>query len=221
MRNKDIELLKEKALTGKSEIRTFDKNIKLAIESRSADDGSTTLPVIVGYGAVFESPSTGLPWVEILSRNCMDNTDFSQCFGLFNHEENIILGSVRSGSVILNVDDNGLHYQITPPDNDYVRAMYVDPIKRGDVIQSSFRFALDYSDPANPPDEWYYDEENDQVVRKINRIYSVTDVSPVLFPAYDSAESSIRSAMSFNEKRKKEVEEKRSYQDSIAIVNLF
>lgn len=59
-------------------------------------------------------------------RGCMDETDFSSCFGLFNHDENAVLGSVRAGSVELTVDDYGLYYKITPPDSVVVRDLYVD-----------------------------------------------------------------------------------------------
>lgn len=220
MNKEQLEELKKKAKGGAHEIRTFSEGIKLNVEEKRASDGSTTAPIIVGYGAVFGVASTGLWWEEILMRGCMDETDFSSCFGLFNHDENAVLGSVRAGSVELTVDDYGLYYKITPPDSVVVRDLYVEPIRRGDVVHSSFRFSLDYSDPANPPDEWMYDEERDVVVRKINKISRVNDVSPVLFPAYDAAESSIRAATSFDEMREK-AESVKGKKFNFPVYNMF
>lgn len=210
MNKQDIDEMKKNAKGGAFEVRTISELSKLSIDENRSSDGSTASPIIIGYGAVFGVASTGLWWEEILMRGCMDETDFSGCYGLFNHDENAVLGSVRGGSLSLKVDDYGLHYEITPPNNDVVRSLYVEPIRRGDVIHSSFRFALDYSDPENQPDEWIYDEARDVVVRKINKIARVSDVSPVLFPAYDAAESSIRAAVAFDEMREKAEGVKRS-----------
>lgn len=164
------------------------------VELREADEGSTTAPVISGYAAVYDTASTGLGYfTELIMPGAFDETDFSGCIGLFNHDENIILGSVRAGTVKIEVDAKGLRYEITPPSNDYIRNVALEPMRRGDLNNSSFRFSLDWSGPESP-DEWLWDYVNDVAVRKIHKIARVTDVSPVLFPAYDAADSSLRKA---------------------------
>lgn len=170
------------------------------------EEGKT--PTITGYAAVVETPSTGLWWEETILRGAFDGCDFSLCRGLFNHNEEAILGSVKAGSVRCSVDDKGLRYEIDTPDNDIIQAMYVQPIIRGDVDKSSFRFSMDFSNPDAWPDEWIYDEERDIIVRKIKKISSVLDVSPVLFPAYDAAESSVRAASTLLDLHKKAAESK-------------
>lgn len=167
-------------------------------------------PTIQGYAAVVETPSTGLWWEEIILRGAFDGCDFSLCRGLFNHNEEAILGSVKAGTVRCDVDDKGLRYEIDTPDIDIIQAMYVQPIVRGDVDKSSFRFSMDFSNPDAWPDEWMYDEERDIIVRKIKKIASVLDVSPVLFPAYDAAESSVRAASTLLDLHKKAASEEKA-----------
>ncbi len=189
---------------GGSELRSTQE---LVIEARTEDSKT---PTITGYAAVVETPSTGLWWEEIILRGAFDETDFSNCMGLFNHNEDIVLGSVRSGTVRLEVDDKGLRYEIDTPDVQLIQDMYVSPIVRGDVNKSSFRFAMDFSNPEAWPDDWEYDEKRDILIRKIKKIASVNDVSPVLFPAYDAADSSVRTASAIRELHTRADEAKRS-----------
>lgn len=177
------------------EARTFGAKIEL----REMGEDSTTSPVISGYAAVFDEPSTGLWFTEVIMRGAFDNSDFSGCKAVFNHDENIILGSVSGGSLKLEIDERGLKYEITPPDTAYVRDMVIAPMRRGDLDKSSFRFVMDYNDEG--ADTWSWDAVNDVAVRKVNKIARVMDVSPVLFPAYDAADSTVRKAGECSELR--------------------
>lgn len=178
------------------ELRSFTGKMEL----REATEGSTTPAVIFGYAAVFDAPSTGLGWfTETIERGAFDNTDFSNCIGLFNHDENLILGSVKRNSVRVGIDEVGLWYEIDVPANDYIRSIVLDPMRRGDIDSSSFRFQLDDSDPT--AQEWFWNETDYTAIRKIHKIASVLDVSPVLFPAYDAASSSVRKAGEVKELR--------------------
>lgn len=178
------------------ELRSFASNVEI----REMQDDSTTVAVITGYAAVFEEPSTGLGFfTEIIERGAFDESDFTNCIGLFNHDENIILGSVRSGTVKLEIDEKGLRYEIIAPDNDYIRNMVIAPMRRGDLVHSSFRFMLDHE--SGEADTWYWNDNDFTAIRKIHKIASVLDVSPVLFPAYDAASSSVRKAGEVKELR--------------------
>lgn len=171
------------------ELRSFASNIEL----REAGEGQDSGRVIFGYAAIYSERSTGLPWFEeIIMPGAFDATDFSDCAALFNHDENIILGSVRGGSLEIKVDARGLAYEVTPPDNQYITDMVLGPMSRGDLSKSSFRFQMNEDD--REAEEWIWDSVNDIAVRKIHKIARVLDVSPVLFPAYDASESAVRKA---------------------------
>lgn len=197
-----------KSAKNEIEARTFGAQIEL----RAIGDDSTTAPVISGYAAVFEQESTGLWFTEVIMRGAFDESDFSGCKAVFNHDENIILGSVSGGTLKLEVDERGLKYEITPPDTAYVRDMVIAPMRRGDLDKSSFRFVMDYN--QENADTWSWDAVNDVAVRKINKIARVMDVSPVLFPAYDAADSTVRKAGECSELR--EQAEKAEQQDKEA-----
>jgi len=96
---------------------------------------------------------------------------------LFNHDPNIVLGSLRAGTLRLMQTDEGLAYEIDPPET---RADTVELIKRGDVFGSSFSFTV-----GKNGDEWTTDE-NGQSLRYINEVSGLFDVGPVLQPAYES-----------------------------------
>lgn len=161
-------------------------------EKREGDELISTTPArITGHGAVWDTASTGLYFEEIIMRGAMDKADFSNCICLFNHDENMILGSVRARSLELTIDEKGLFYSCTPHDTQIIRDQVLLPMRAGDLNCSSFRFRMPQNDSA---DEWFYDEERNVVVRKIHEISSVLDVSPVLYPAYDAAESAVRNA---------------------------
>lgn len=189
--NKSVEdKIAEIRKKGGIELRSLAEDANVQFTEAGENRSST----IGGYAAVTGVSSTGLWWEEIILPGAFDNTDFSRCLGLFNHNEEAVLGSVKAGTVRCTVDAKGLAYEIDTPQNELIQALYVDPIRRGDVDKSSFRFMLDFSNPDDFPDEWIFDDDNDTVIRKIKRISSVLDVSPVLFPAYDAADSSMRTA---------------------------
>lgn len=182
------------------ELRTLSAKIELRAAAEG-ENNSTTARVIYGYAATFDEPSTGLWFTEIIERGAFDETDFSGCKAVFNHDENIILGSVSGGTLRLEVDERGLKYEIDLPDTQLVRDMVLAPMERGDLDKSSFRFVMDYSDDS--ADTWSWDYVNDVGIRKIHKIASVLDVSPVLFPAYNASDSAVRKAGECQELRER------------------
>ncbi len=179
------------------EVRTVATDFKIELREVAAD--GTEQParaVISGYGAVYDTDSTGLYFIERIVRGAFDRANLDGCICLFNHDENIILGSRRGGSLALTIDDHGLKYDCTPHDTQLIRDQVLTPMRAGDLRNSSFRFTVD-------EDEWNYDYETDIVTRNIISIGEVLDVSPVLFPAYEAADSSVRNAKETKESRNK------------------
>lgn len=142
--------------------------------------------VIEGYGAVFGSPSDGLPFEEWVDPHAFDNTlanaDNVAC--LLNHDVNYLLARSKSGTLKLSVDNVGLRYraEIDPQDSQAVSAWR--KVERGDITGSSFAFRV-------IRDSWSLQEDPP---RRTLLEVELTDVSPVVYPCYKAATASARSA---------------------------
>lgn len=164
-------------------------------EVRTAqEEGAATR--ILGYGSVFDSRSE-LMWGfrEIIRPGAFDSVLNDDVRALFNHDPNFILGRSTSGTLSLSVDDKGLRYEITAPETQTIRDLVLAPMQRGDITQSSFAFRV-----ARDGDDWYQDDEG-VLIREINQISRLLDVSPVTYPAYQAADSAVRSMQAWKDAR--------------------
>ena len=151
---------------------------------------------IIGYGSVFNSRSEPLwGFREIIKPGAFDDVLGDDIRGLFNHDPNFILGRSASGTLSVSVDDKGLRYDIAAPDTQTIRDLVLAPMMRGDITQSSFAFRI-----AHDGEHWYRDDEG-IVIREINRFSRLFDVSPVTYPAYQDADSGVRSMKAWQEAR--------------------
>lgn len=102
---------------------------------------------------------------------------------LFNHDPNQILGRQSAGNLRLSVDSQGLEFEVDLPNttlgND-VREL----VRTGLITGASFGFI-----PGK--DKWSKIEGRS--VRTHTSVRRLLDVSPVTFPAYGTAEVSMRS----------------------------
>ena len=101
--------------------------------------------------------------------------------GLFNHDDNLILGRTGPGTMKLTVDKRGLRYEIEPPETTAARDLLVS-LGRGDVSGSSFAF--------KPDDTSYREQGKVYVIER--RSVKLYDVGPVSFPAYTATEAEAR-----------------------------
>ncbi|MCP9270109.1 HK97 family phage prohead protease [Xenorhabdus sp. XENO-1] len=151
---------------------------------------------IVGYGSVFNSRSEPLwGFREIIKPGAFDEVLNDDVRGLFNHDPNFILGRSAAGTLTVSVDERGLQYTIQAPDTQTIRDLVLAPMQRGDITQSSFAFRV-----ARDGEHWYEDEEG-IVIREISRFSRLFDVSPVTYPAYQEADSAVRSLQAWQEVR--------------------
>lgn len=149
---------------------------------------------IIGYGSVFNTKSEVMwGFREIIMPGAFDDCLNDDVRGLFNHDPNFILGRSTAGTLSLSVDETGLRYDIIAPDTPTIRDLVIEPMKRGDITQSSFAFRI-----ARNGDDWY---ENDDgvIIREIHKISRLYDVSPVTYPAYQEASSTARSLAAWKE----------------------
>lgn len=156
------------------EIRVFTSEIRAVAGGKK----------ISGYAAVFDSLSESLGgFREKIApgafRNSLANGDDVRA--LIDHNPSLVLGRTKAGTLRLEEDSRGLHYEVDPPDTQYARDL-VESLKRGDVDQSSFGF-------RTVEDSWT--TENGEQVRTLLEV-QLFDVSPVTFPAYAATSVGLR-----------------------------
>lgn len=151
------------------------------IEVRSVDAPDSRL--VEGYAVVFESESQDLGFIETIKRGAITQELVDSCdvFAKFNHEDDKVLARSNNGkgSLRLIVDDYGLKYEFEAPNTDLGNTL-LENIKRGEIYQSSFAFALSPNDKS--AQKW--EKRNGILYRTINKIAYIFDVSPVFQPAY-------------------------------------
>jgi HK97 family phage prohead protease len=148
--------------------------------------------IIEGYGAVFYKagdPGTEYRlWEDMIER--IAPTAFDQALrqddpvALKNHDVNLLLGRKSAGTLKLSVDEVGLRYEITAPGTQTGKDT-VTEIERGDMKGSSFAFSVG-------PGDLEYSREGDIYIITV-RSLQLFDVGPVVFPAYESTTTGIRS----------------------------
>lgn len=149
---------------------------------------------ISGYAIVFNKPSKPIPdgdnsFVEIIDPKALENTDLSDVVMLSNHDYSKPLATVKAGTLKLDVDEKGLHFEATLP-NTTDGSDTFENVKAGNIDSASFRF-------ANASDQWSKDE-NGNITRTITNIGDIFEISSVTVPAYD--DSSVEVAKrSFNQ----------------------
>jgi len=171
--------IKNKQMKNNIEIRNISSS---EFEVRESEDGSY---IIEGYGSVFNSESKNLGgFYEYISPDAFRNADMTQTVALINHDNNFPLARSPK-NLQLNIDERGLKYTISLGNQSYARDLY-ESIKRGDITSSSFAFTI-----ADGGDTW--EKRDGKLIRTIDEIDVLYDVSAVTNPAYASATVSARS----------------------------
>ena len=163
------------------EIRNLGE-IRANAESRNVD----------GYALVFNSLSEDLGGFreQILPEAVDGVIEKSDVMAVLNHDQSRgILARSRygNGSLSLEADEKGLRYRFDAP-HTALGDECLEYLRRGDINQSSFAFAVAEDRWDKQPDGTYI-----RTIRRFERLY---DVSPVFTPAY--AETSV-SCRSFDE----------------------
>ena len=161
------------------------KETRRAKEVRSIQNDDGTQKKIVGYAAVFDKPSEDMGFIETIRKGAfVDALKISDARALFNHDTDTLpLGRQSAGTLMLSEDDNGLYFEIIPPDTQTARDL-MTCIDRGDIKEASYGFIVDV-------DEWDYSDK-DVVKRTIIKVREIFDVSPVVFAAFNDTSVALR-----------------------------
>jgi uncharacterized protein len=138
---------------------------------------------IRGYAAVYNSDSEWMGgFYEQIETGAFDDVLDNDVRAYFNHDENLLLGRVSSGTLRISTDKRGLFYEVDLPNTTYANDL-VELMKRGDVNQSSFAFLIE-------KDRW--EQRGGTTYRIIEKVSRLLDVSPVSQPAYPDATSELK-----------------------------
>lgn len=133
---------------------------------------------IAGYAAKFNKYSQDLNgFVERIDSRFFNKSagdGWPHVLARYNHDDNMLLGTSRAGTLRLKIDNNGLYYEVDLPES---RADVFDLVKRGDVPYSSFAFRV-----PQDGDEWGRTDEGYPMRTLITG--QLIDVAPVNSPAY-------------------------------------
>jgi HK97 family phage prohead protease len=155
------------------------------VEFRATDPG---MPRIGGYAILYNTYSMNLGgYVEQAAPGFVDKSlaDAVDVLCRFQHDSDMLLGRVSSGTLRLASDSTGVEYDDDLPDTGYARDL-ASLCKRGDVRNSSFAFRV-----APDGDEWGYTPDGFPL--RTLRACQLVDVAPVVSPGYLDTTSSLRS----------------------------
>lgn len=164
-------------LTSRTELKPVEMRSFKINELRVADENG--LPALTGYASVFDSVTDALEMYgfrEVFRRGAFVKTIHENDIrALIGHDDTLVLGRNRAGTLRLAEDDHGLAVTIIPPDTSYGRDI-VESIRRGDIDQMSIGF-------QSFRERWSREEGKDTELREILEA-KLFDVSVVTYPAY-------------------------------------
>lgn len=132
----------------------------------------------------------------MITPKALKEVDLSNVFLLQNHDYSKPLASTKAGTLKLKVDEVGLHFEATLNETSYAKDVY-ENVDKGLVDSMSFGFTMGVDS--------FDKKENGEVIRSIEAIKNLNEISVVTIPAYDSTNVQVdkRSYESFLETTKK------------------
>ena len=145
---------------------------------------------VSGYALKFNIPSKPLgnsdsPFTEVIAPSALDDVDLSNVYMLNDHDFTQVLASTKGGTLKLNVDDVGLHFEATLPDTTLANDVLAN-IQAGNTTDTSFGFVV------APDGDTFTQNDDGSVTRTINQVKSLFDVSICAVGAYDLGDDSVQ-----------------------------
>lgn len=142
---------------------------------------------IEGYFAVFNSNYEICPGItESIAPGAFSGALVGDVRALTNHDDTLVLGRTKSGTLELREDSHGLWGRITINQEDTDAMNLYRRVQRGDVDQCSFGFDIG-------EEEVEFSENGDAhwTIKRVDPLYEVTVAT---FPAYEATSVEARSA---------------------------
>lgn len=156
--------------------------IRYEVEFRAEVTGDR----IAGHASVFGQLANVGPHWEQIQRGAFDKVLKADpdVRALVNHDPSQVLGRSAAGTLRLDVDDEGLAFEVDLPDTSYANDLRT-LVARGDVTGASFGFIPGADSWSRAPDG--------RQLRSHTELAALVDVSVVTFPAYKGAGVALRS----------------------------
>ena len=167
----------------KKELRSL-KNVEIR-KNEDLEDSTT----ITGYASVFnEETNIGGYYREVIRPGAFKRAieEKHDVRALVNHDENLVIGRSKAGTLVMAEDKTGLRVEIVIPNTTIGKDLRVS-MERGDVDQMSFAFVVRKESWQNPEDRV------ELPLREIEDV-DLFDVSVVTYPAYEGTVANVRSA---------------------------
>jgi HK97 family phage prohead protease len=146
-------------------------------------------PHIAGYGSVYNKLSRNLGgFVERVNPGSFRNAEgagWPDVVCRYNHSDDYLLGTTKSGTLQLRTDGTGLFYDVIPPS---FRSDILELCERGDITSSSFAFRV-----PDGGDDWTHSSDFGGMPLRTLLDLELVDVAPVNTPAYPDATAFARS----------------------------
>lgn len=159
------------------------------LEVRTTDDGSIE---ISGYAAVFDTPSDGLPFVEVIQRGAFTRSlaNSPDVRLLYNHDPDSVMARTTAGNLTVTEDDRGLRFVATVAGDDPDALRVAAKMRAGNVDQCSFAFWVFEGGAA-----WRTtpDGGRERVLTELD--IDGGDVSVVTYAAYGATSAEIRTSL--------------------------
>lgn len=134
---------------------------------------------VEGYALLFDTPSDGLSFEEIIARGALDGViEKSNVFAYLDHDyrRGVLARSIEGkGTLALTIDTKGLKYRFDAPKTALGDEL-LEHLRLGNIEESSFAFTV-----AEETWEMVGDDNWKRTISKIDQLY---DVSPVFDGAY-------------------------------------
>ncbi len=165
------------------EIRTTSSEVVIGKTERGRSGAGRR---VEGYALLFNTPSDGLNFEEIILPGALDGViERSNVFALLNHDASrgiLARSKYGKGKLTLEIDSRGLRYSFEAP-NTHLGDELLEYLKRGDISESSFAFTV-------KEDIW--EKVGTKTRRTIKKFDELFDVSPVYDAAYSKTTVSAR-----------------------------
>jgi len=157
--------------------------------------------VVGGYAIVFNSESRDLGgFTEFVAPEALDEAleRNADVLALYNHDYSNVLGRQSSETLKLYKDERGVRFELDLPETTLGRDVY-ELVKRGDLKGNSFGFTVE-------KDNW--EKRDGNVIRTIEKIKDLYEISIVSLPAYEATELTKRNFEEFIQADEVQVEDK-------------
>ncbi len=153
--------------------------------------GEPDHPRIDGKAAVYGVPSEDIGFIERIEPGFFEEVLDNDVVAEFNHDPNYVLGRTTSGTLRLQDTAEALETIIFPPATDLIRDLVLEPMRRGDIHQMSFKFRV-----KPDGDAWATDDDG-AFHRTLKRggCAQLYDVSVVTEPAFPQTSAQVRSKL--------------------------